>query len=93
MISKSKNLLDVETEIQESIKYINKNDEHLIGAELNEKTLNYLKSKGIYSFRDVYNKDIPIIIDNSISDNQVKFHREKNINATEYEPYEIRSDN
>lgn len=92
MNKECKNLLDTGKEIQETIKYINKNDEHIIGVELNENTLNYLKSKGIYGFRDIFSEDIPMIINNFMLDNEIKFHREKNSKATEYEPYEVRSD-
>lgn len=81
-----KNLLDVEKEIQVVINDINKNDEHIIGVELNKNTLDYLKANGIYGFGR--NGEIPIIINNFMLDNEIKFHREKNSKATEYEPYE-----
>lgn len=84
-----KNLLDVEKEIHETISYINKNNEHITSVEINKCTLDYLKSKGIYKFADTFNKEIPIIINELLIDNQIKFNREKNNEITNYVPFEI----
>ena len=86
-----KNLLDIEKEIKQPISYINKNNEHITSVEINQYTLNYLKSKGIYKFSDDFNKEIPIIINEFLINNQIKFNREKNNEITNYEPYEIRN--
>lgn len=84
-----KNLLDVGKEIEEAIFYINENDEHITSIEINQRTLNHLKIKGIYGFSYTFNKEIPVIINDLLLDGQVMFHREKNNKITEYEPYEI----
>lgn len=83
-----KNLLDVSEEIEKMMSYINRNNERIIGIEINQNTLDYLKMKGVYKFKNIVNEDIPIIINNSLINNEIKFHREKNIKETEYEPYE-----
>ena len=87
-----KNLLDVEKEIRKTISYINNNDEHIISVTINRNTLNYLKRKGIYGFSDSFNNEIPVIINEFMIDGQVQFNREKNIEATEYEPYKEKID-
>ena len=84
-----KNLLDVGKEIEEAISYINENDEHITSIEINQRTLNHLKRKGIYGFSYNFNKEIPVIINDLLLDGQVMFNREKNNKITEYEPYEI----
>lgn len=84
-----KNLLNVGKEIEEAIFYINENDEHITSIEINQRTLNHLKRKGIYGFSDTFNKGIPVIINDLLLDGQVIFNREKNNKITEYEPYEI----
>ena len=71
-----KNLFDISKEIKNAMDFIDKNDEHIIGVELNKNTLDYLKSNGIYGFGR--NGEIPIIINNSMLYNEIKFHREKN---------------
>ena len=84
-----KNLFDVGREIEKTISYVERNDEHIISIEINKNTLDYLKTKGIYKFKNVFNEEIPIIINNSLIDNEIKFNREKNSKATEYVPYEV----
>lgn len=84
-----KNLFDIQKEINENINFINSNNEHIVSIEINQYTLNYLKSKNIYGFSDVYNKQIPIIINDDLNNYEIKFNREKNIRATEYEPYKV----
>ena len=85
---KGKNLFDISKEIEGAISYFEKNDEHIIGIEINQNTLAYLKTKGIYKFKNIFNEDIPIIINNFLIDNEIKFNREKNAMLTEYECYE-----
>lgn len=85
-----KNLFDVGREIEKTISYVERNDEHIISIEINKNTLDYLKTKGIYKFKNVFNEEIPIIINNSLIDNEIKFNREKNSKATEYVPYEVK---
>ena len=82
-----KNLFDISKEIERTISYINKNDEHIISVAINQRTLNYIKRKGIHGFSDAFNKEIPVIINEFLIDGQVIFNREKNIKPTEYEPY------
>lgn len=83
-----KNLIDVGKEIKKYVNYFNSNDEYINSVELNQNTLSFLREKGIYSFSDNFSKDIPIIINNSLTDNEIKFNREKIIKPTEYIPYE-----
>lgn len=82
-----KNLFDISKQIKNTMDFINKNDEHITSVEINQKTLDYLKTENIYGFSDTFNKVIPVIINNYINDNEIKFNREKNNKVTEYEPY------
>lgn len=85
-----KNLFDVGKEIEKAISYVERNDEHIISIEINQNTLDFLKTKGIYEFKNIFNEEITIIINNSLIDNEIKFNREKNIKATEYVPYKVK---
>lgn len=84
-----KNLLDVEEDIRQLVKYINNNEETIIGVEISEITLLYLNNNGIYKFSDVFNNDIPIVINNTL-ENSIVVHREKITKATEYIPYDYK---
>lgn len=87
----SKNLFDVGTQINEEIKYIENIGYRVIGISLNQRTLNYLKEKNIYGFKDVYGKDIKIIINNNLLDSQIEIFREKKDKTTEYVPYKVKT--
>ena len=89
---KGKNLFDIGKETEVTISYIENNDEHIIGIEINQYTLDKLNTKAIYGFKDCYNNRIPIIINNDLSNNEIKFNREKNNKSTEYVPYEVKND-
>ena len=82
-----KNLFDISKQIKNTMDFINKNDEHIVSVEINQKTLDYLKTEKIYGFSDAYNNVIPVIINNYMNDNEIKFNREKNNKVIEYEPY------
>lgn len=90
----NKNLLesDIGRQINKEIEYINNSGYKVIRIALNERTLNYLKEKNIYGFKNVYGKDIKIIINNNLLDFQIEIFREKKDKATEYVPYQIRKD-
>ena len=77
----NKNLLesDIGRQINEEIKYIDNSGYRVIGIALNEKTLNYLKEKGIYGFKNIYGKDIKTIINNNLLDFQIEVFKEKKI--------------
>ena len=85
----SKNLLDsdVSKQINKEIEYIDNSGYRVIGISLNQRTLNYLKGKNIYGFKNVYGKDIKTIINNNLLDSQIEIFREKKDEATEYVPY------
>lgn len=81
------NLFDVGEEIEKAISHIENNNQHIIGIEMNEHTLDNINKKGIHGFVDAYGNMIPVILNDNLANNEVRFHREKNIKATEYEPY------
>lgn len=81
---RGKNLFSIKEQIEENINLISKDNETIISTEMNEFTLNYLKSLGIYG---IANK--PIIINNNLLNYQIKFYREKNSTPTEYVPYKM----
>lgn len=89
----SKNLLDLDVskQINKEIEYIDNSGYRVIGISLNQKTLNYLKEKNIYGFKDVYAKDIKIIINNNLLDFQIEIFREKKDKATDYVPYKVKT--
>ena len=89
----SKNLLDLDVskQINKEIEYIDNSGYRVIGISLNQRTLNYLKEKNIYGFKDVYGKDIKIIINNNLLDSQIEIFREKKDKATEYVPYKVKT--
>ena len=45
-----KNLFDISKQIKNTMDFINKNDEHITSVEINQKTLDYLKTENIYGF-------------------------------------------
>lgn len=71
------NLFDETKIIQNHIDFINNNDEHITSVEINQHTLDYLKSKSINGFSDAFNKDIQIIVNEFMQDGEIKFNREK----------------
>lgn len=79
-----KNLFDDKKIINGYIKYLNDNDENIVSVEINQYTKKYLKEKGIYKIGNV-----PYIINNNLSNFEIKFNRQKKIKATEYMPYEV----
>lgn len=85
-----KNLFDIAKQINETVYYINNNDEHITSVMMNQNTLNDLKRKGINGFSDSFNNEIPVIINDFMIDGQVQFNREKNAKAIEYVPYELK---
>lgn len=86
-----KNLFDIGEEINGTISYIENNNQHIIGVEMNEHTLDDINKKGIHGFVDAYGNMIPVILNDNLANNEVRFHREINIEAaTEYEPYGVR---
>ena len=87
---KSKNLFDIGKEINEMISYVEQNDEHIIGIEMNEHTLSNINDKGIHGFINSYGNMIPVILDNTLIDNEIRFLREKNDKPIEYAPYEVK---
>ncbi len=84
MPNESKNLFDIERIIEKEISFISSNDMHVIGIEVNTYTLNYLNNIGVYRFKTISNKNIPIIINDNLRNHEIKFNKEKN---TEYSPY------
>jgi hypothetical protein len=83
-----KNLFDDEKIINGYIKYLDDNNEIIVSVEINQYTKDYLKEKGIYVF-----KNIPVIINNDLVNNEIKINQEKKIKATEYMPYKVGEDN
>ena len=81
---RGKNLIDINKQIEENINSIPNNNETIISTEMNEFTLNYLKSCGVIS---IANK--PTIINNNLFNFQIIINREKNSIPTEYVKYEI----
>ena len=79
-----KNLFDDERIINEYIKYFNDSDETMVSVEINQYTKDYLKEKGIHKIGNV-----PYIINNNLSNFEIKFNRQTKIKATEYMPYEV----
>ena len=85
---KSINLFDsAEVQINEFVSYHNNNGEQIIGVEIRQETLDLFKKNGIYGFSDGFRKRIPIIINNFMAINEVRFIREKINKPTEYEPF------
>lgn len=79
-----KNLIDIDNEINNIITLLLKQNEIITSIEINQYTNDYLNSKSIYGF-----KNIPVIINNDLVNNEIKINREKMIEATEYEPYKV----
>lgn len=82
---KGKNLFDIKRQIEEDINLIYKNNETIASTEMNEFTLNYLKSCGFIS---IDNK--PTIINNNLFNFQIKINIEKNSIPAKYIRYEIK---
>lgn len=78
------NLFDDEKIINKYIEYLNDNDENIVSIEINQYTKDYLKEKGIYKIGNA-----PYIINNNLSNLEIKFNRQTKIKATEYMPYEV----
>lgn len=76
----SKNLFDPQ-KIRNFFKEIS-NDATILFLEVNSFTLEYLKSKGIYSIDDK-----PLIVNNNLLNYEAKVYCEKFGKVTEYEPY------
>lgn len=72
----NKNLFDIGATINKQIEFIKNNNYIIISIELNENTLNYLKSYNIYGF-----KDIKTIINNNLEDYKIKVNHKKDENA------------
>lgn len=70
---KGKNLFDIEEEIRNIITFVSKQNETIISVEINQYTNNYLYSNHIYGF-----KNISTIINNDLSNFEIKINREKN---------------
>ena len=81
---RGKNLINIDKQIEEHTNLISKNNETIINTEMNEFTLNYLKSCGFISIADK-----PTIINNNLLDFQIIINREKNSIPTEYVKYDI----
>ena len=79
-----KNLIDVDKEINNIITMFSKQGEIITSVEMNQYTNDYIKSGSIYGFKDIH-----IIINNDLINNEIKVNREKMINAIEYMPYEV----
>ena len=84
MNMRGKNLIDLNKQIEEHTNLISKDNETIINTEMNEFTLNYLKSCGFISIADK-----PTIINNNLLDFQIIINREKNSIPTEYVKYDI----
>lgn len=85
--SEPKNIFDTDKIINECIQYYNDNGERIVQAQVNQSTMDYLRSMGITGFGDMYSRNIPIVIDNSRAHYEVVFVREKITEPTPYEPY------
>lgn len=79
-----KNLFNDEKIINGYIKYLNDNNEIIVSVEINQYTKDYLKEKGIYKIANAL-----CIINNNLSNFEIKFNRQKKIKATEYMSYEV----
>ena len=79
-----KNLFDDEKIINGYIKYLSDNDEIIVSVEINQYTKNYLGKKGIYKIANA-----PYIINNNLSNFEIKFNRQTKIKAAEYMSYEV----
>ena len=79
-----KNLFDDKKIIRKYIEYLNDNDENIVSIEINQYTKDYLEEKGIYKIANAL-----CIINNNLSNFEIKFNRQKKIKATEYIPYKV----
>lgn len=79
-----KNLFDDEKIINKYIEYLNDNNENIVSVEINQYTKDYLEEKGIYKIANAL-----CIINNNLRNFEIKFNRQKKIEATEYEPYKV----
>lgn len=72
----NKNLFDVGAAINKEIEFINNSGYMITSIELNENTVNYLKSYNTYGF-----KNIKTVINNNLRDSEIKVNRKKDKNA------------
>ena len=79
-----KNLFDDEKIINKYIEYLNDNNENIVSVEINQYTKDYLKEKGIYKIANAL-----CIVNNNLSNFEIKFNKQTKIKATEYMPYEV----
>ena len=77
-----KNLIDIDKEINNIITMFSKQGEIITSVEINQDTNDYLNSRSIYGF-----KNIPVIINNDLINNEIKINREKMADDIEYVPY------
>ena len=71
-----KNLFDrSEMQLYKRMKYEAKLN-YIISIKINEYTLNTLKDKGFYGFKNIDSTDIPITIDDNLDDYTVIYNRE-----------------